>query len=99
MKPPTSARSAERSSKASGRRQTRNRYNLPMKNQMKNPPVVAVPKVPLVGPRVLVAGQADLLEILADLPVNQAGHPGGLAGLPVDQADHPEGAEDRPLKA
>ncbi len=94
MKPPTSARSAERSSRASRRRPTRNRHNLlTMKNQMKNHPVV-------VGPKVLLVGQADRLGRLVDLPVNRAGHLGGLADLPVDQADHLEGAEDgEPRKA
>jgi hypothetical protein len=51
-----------------------------MKNQMKNHPVVAGPKDLLVGPKVLLAGQAGRLGILADLP--------------ADQVDHLEGAED-----
>jgi hypothetical protein len=102
MKPLTSARSAERSSRASRRRPTRNRHNLLQmkKNQMKNHPVV-------VGPKVLLVGQADRLGILVDPPVDQAGHLGGLADLlvglrvlPVDQADPPEGAaeDDGPRK-
>ena len=68
MKPPTSAQSAERSSRASRRRPTTNRHNLlTMKNQMKNHPVV-------VGPKVLLGDQADRLGRLVDLPVNQADH-------------------------
>ena len=60
---------------------------------MKNHPVV-------VGPKVLLVGQADRLGRLVDHPVDQAGHLGGLAGLPVDQADHLEGAaeDDGPRK-
>src|SRR5215208_2662764 len=74
MKPLASARSAERSSRTRRRRPTRNRHNLlPMKN---NQPVVD-PKVPLVGLKVLPAGQADLLVSLRDLPVDQAGPPEG----------------------
>ena len=99
MKPPTSAQSAERSSRASRRRPTRNRHNLlPMKNQMKKNQMKNHPIV--VGPKVLLVGQADRLGRLVDHPVDQAGHLGGLAGLPVDQADHLEGAEDgEPRKA
>jgi hypothetical protein len=84
MKPLTSARSAARSSRTSRRRPMRNRHNLPMK---KNQPVVVGPKVPLVGLKVLPAGQAGHLGGLADLLV-------GLRVLPVDQAGPPEGAED-----
>ena len=84
MKPLASARSAEWSSRTSRRRPTRNRHNRPMK---KNQPVVVGPKVPLVGLKVLAAGQAGHLEGLADLLV-------GLRALPVDQAGPPEGAED-----
>jgi hypothetical protein len=51
-----------------------------MKNQMKNHPVV-------VGPKVLLVGQADRLGRSAGLLV-------GLRVLAVDQADPPEGAED-----
>ena len=87
MKPPTSAQSAERRSRISRRRLTRNRRNHPMKNQMKNQPVVVGPKVLLVGLKVLPAGQAGHLGGLADLLV-------GLRVLPVDQAGPPEGAED-----
>ena len=89
MKPLTSARSAERSSRTSRWRPTRNRRNLlPIKkNQMKNQPVVVGPKVPLVGLKVLPAGQAGHLGGLADLLV-------GLRVLPVDQAGPLEGAED-----
>ena len=54
---------------------------------MKNHPFV-------VGPKVLLAGQADRLGILVDLPADQAGHLGGLADLPADQAAHLEGAEE-----
>jgi hypothetical protein len=89
MKPLTSAQSAERSSRTSRWRPTRNRRNLlPMKkNQMKNQPVVVGPKVPLVGLKVLPAGQAGHLGGLADLLV-------GRRVLPVDQAGPLEGAED-----
>jgi hypothetical protein len=88
MNPPTSAQSAERSSRASRQRPARNRHNLlPMKNQMMNLPGGT-------GPKVLLVGQADRLGTLVALPVNQAGHLGGLAGFPVNQADHLEGAED-----
>ena len=92
MKPLTSVRSAEPSSRSSRRRPTRNRHNLlpmknQMKNQMKNHPVVVGPKVLLAGPKVLPAGQAGHLGGLADLLV-------GLRVLPVDQAGPPEGAED-----
>jgi hypothetical protein len=65
MKPPTSARSAERSSKKTSRRRpTRNRHNLlPMKkNQMNNQPVVVGPQSPLVGLKVPRADQAGHLE-------------------------------------
>jgi hypothetical protein len=89
MELPTSARSAERSSKNTSRRRlTRNRHNLlPIKkNQMKNQPVVG-PKVLLVGLKVPPADQAGPLGRLADLLV-------GLRGLPVDQAGHLGGAED-----
>ena len=48
-----------------------------MKNQMKNHPFV-------VGPKVLLADQADRL--------------GRLVDLPVDQAGYLEGAEARPRK-
>ena len=85
MRPLTSARSAERSSRTSRRRPTRNRHNRPMKK--KNQPVVVGPKVPLVGLKVLPAGQAGHLGGLADLLV-------GLRVLPVGQAGPPEGAED-----
>jgi hypothetical protein len=81
MKPLTSARSAERSSR---RRPTRNRHNRPKK---KNQPVVVGLKVLLVGPKALPAGQAGHLGGLADLLV-------GLRVLPVGQAGPPEGAED-----
>jgi hypothetical protein len=82
MKPPTSAQSAERRSRTCRRRPTRNRRNHPMKNQMKNQmknemknhPVVVGLKDLLVGPKVLLAGQADRLGILVDLPADQAGH-------------------------
>ena len=67
MKPLTSARSAERSSRTSRRRPTRKRHYRPMKK--KNQAVVVGPKVPLVGlkdllvgPKVLPAGQAGHLE-------------------------------------
>jgi hypothetical protein len=70
MKPPTSAPSAEPSSTTSRRRSTRNRHNLPTKNQMKNHPVV-------VGPKVLLVGQADRLGRLVDHPVDQVGPPEG----------------------
>jgi hypothetical protein len=91
MKPLTSARSAERSSRSSRRRPTRNRHKSLMKK--KNQPVVVGPKDLLVGLKVL--------------PADQVGHLGGLAGLlvglrvlPVDQAGHLEGAEeDGPRKA
>ena len=85
MRPLTSARSAERSSRTSRRRPPRNRHNRPMKK--KNQPVVVGPKVPLEGLKVLPAGQAGHLEGLADLLV-------GLRVLPVGQAGPPEGAED-----
>jgi hypothetical protein len=60
MKPPTSVRSAERSSR---RRPTRNRQNLlPMKeNRMKRRPNVVGPKDLLVRLEVPPAGQAGLL--------------------------------------
>jgi hypothetical protein len=92
MKPLTSAQSAERSSRTSRWRPTRNRRNLlPMKkNQMKNQPVVVGPKVPLVGLKVLPADQAGHLGGLAD----QADLLVGLRDLPVDQAGPLEGAED-----
>jgi hypothetical protein len=85
MKLPTSARSAERSSRTSRRRPTRKRHYRPMKK--KNQAVVVGPKVPLVGLRVLPAGQAGHLGGLADLLV-------GLRVLPVGQAGPLEGAED-----
>ncbi len=97
MKPPTSAQSVERSSRASRRRPTRNRHNLlPMKNRMKNQMKNRMKNHPVgAGPKVLLVDQADRLGRLVDLLVNQAGHLGRLAGLPVDQADHLEGgAED-----
>ena len=93
MKPLSSARSAERSSRTSRRRPTRNRHNLPMKK--KNQPVDE-------------GGQKDLLARLKDLPAGQAGRPGRLAdllvvllALPVDQAAHPGVAaeDDGPRKA
>jgi len=92
MKPPTSVRSVERSSR---RRPTRNQHNLlrMKKNRMKNRPVVVGPKVLLVRSKVPRAGQAVHLGGLAALLV-------GLRGLPVDQAGHLEGAEhDGPRKA
>ena len=83
MKPLTSARSAERSSRTSRRRPTRNRHNRPMK---KNQPVV-------VGLKVLPAGQAGHLGGLADLLVGLRVLPAGQAGPPEGAED------DGPRKA
>ena len=92
MKPLTSARSAELSSRSSRRRQTRNRHNLPMKKMMKKKPLAEE------------GGQKVLLVRLKDLPEGQAGRPGRLVdllALPVDQVAHPGGAteDDGPRKA
>ena len=78
MKPPTSARSAEWSSKKTSRRRpTRNQHNRPKKNHH----VEVVPKVLLVGLKgplgVLAVPQGVLVDPLVGLrvlPVNQAGH-------------------------
>jgi hypothetical protein len=83
MKPLTSVRSAEQSSRSSRRRPTRNRHNRPMKNHHAE----VVPKVHLVGLKAPPADQAGHLGRSADLLV-------GLRGLPVDQAGHLVGAED-----
>jgi hypothetical protein len=81
MKPPTSARSAEWSSKKTSRRRpTRNQHNRPKK---KNHHVEVVPKVLLVGLKgplgVLAVPRGVLVDLLVGLrvlPVNQAGHLG-----------------------
>jgi hypothetical protein len=84
MKLPSSARSAEWSSKKTSRRRPiRNQHNRPAK---KNHHVEVVPKVLLVGSK-------GPLGVLVDLRV-------GLRGLPVNQAGHLEDAEHgEPRKA
>src|SRR5215211_5810341 len=77
MRPLTSARSAERSSRTSRRRPTRNRHNRPMKK--KNQPVVVGLKVLPAGQAGHLGGLADLLVVLLVLPVGQAGPPEGAA--------------------
>ena len=80
MELPTSARSAERSSKKTSRRRpTRNQHNRPKKSHH----VEVVPKVLLVGSKGPLGVLAVPREVLVDplvglrvLPVNQAGHLG-----------------------
>ncbi len=74
MELPTSARSAERSSKKTSRRRpTRNQHNRPKKKK-KSHQVEVVPKVLLVGLKVPLGVLVDPLVVLRVLPVNQVGH-------------------------
>ena len=92
MELPTSARSAERSSKKTSRRRpTRNQHNRPKKKKSHH--VEVVPKVLLVGSKGPLGVLAVPRELLVDPLV-------GLRVLPVNQAGHLEGAEHgEPSKA
>jgi hypothetical protein len=91
MELPTSARSAERSSKKTSRRRPpRNQHNRPKK---KSHHVEVVTKVLLVGSK----GPLEVLAVPRELLVDPLV---GLRVLPVNQAGHLEGAEHgEPSKA
>ena len=64
---------------------------------MKNHPVLAVPKGPLVVPKDHPVDPKGPLVVPKDHPVDQAGHLGGPADHPVDPEGHPAKKRSGPL--